>query len=59
MQSISLNPEQFSERGKLIALTRLIPFVERNFDVVELGPKGTGKSHTFVNFPQRHPHLRW
>ncbi len=50
MQSISLNPEQFSERGKLIALTRLIPFVERNFDVVELGPKGTGKSHTFSEF---------
>ncbi|MEJ1922504.1 BREX system Lon protease-like protein BrxL [Microbacterium sp. KHB019] len=47
MQSIGLNPEQFSRRGKLIALTRLIPFVERNFNLVELGPKGTGKSHTF------------
>ena len=47
MQSIGLNPEQFSSRGKLIALTRLIPFVERNFNLVELGPKGTGKSHTF------------
>jgi len=50
MQSIGLNPEQFSERGKLIALTRLIPFVERNYNVVELGPKGTGKSHTFSEF---------
>lgn len=49
-QSIGLNPEQFSERGKLIALTRLIPFVERNYNVVELGPKGTGKSHTFSEF---------
>ena len=47
MQSIGLNPEQFSLRGKLIALTRLIPFVERNYNLVELGPKGTGKSHTF------------
>lgn len=47
MQSIGLNPEQFSRRGKLIALTRLIPFVERNYNLVELGPKGTGKSHTF------------
>ncbi|WP_292826744.1 BREX system Lon protease-like protein BrxL, partial [Microbacterium sp.] len=47
MQSIGLNPEQFSPRGKLIALTRLIPFVERNYNLVELGPKGTGKSHTF------------
>ena len=50
MQSIGLNPEQFNERGKLIALTRLIPFIERNYNVVELGPKGTGKSHTFSEF---------
>lgn len=50
MQSIGLNPEQFDERGKLIALTRLIPFVERNYNLVELGPKGTGKSHTFGEF---------
>jgi ATP-dependent Lon protease len=50
MQSIGLNPEQFNERGKLIALTRLIPFAERNYNVVELGPKGTGKSHTFSEF---------
>ncbi len=49
-QSIGLNPEQFTDRGKLIALTRLIPFVERNYNVVELGPKGTGKSHTFSEF---------
>jgi ATP-dependent Lon protease len=47
MQSIGLEPEEFSRRGKLIALTRLIPFVERNYNLVELGPKGTGKSHTF------------
>ncbi|MBN6778676.1 BREX system Lon protease-like protein BrxL [Pseudoclavibacter alba] len=50
MQSIGLNPDQFNERGKLIALTRLIPFVERNYNMVELGPKGTGKSHTFSEF---------
>ena len=50
MQSIGLNPAQFSKRGKLIALTRLIPFVERNYNLVELGPKGTGKSHTFSEF---------
>jgi len=50
MQSVGLNPGQFNERGKLIALTRLIPFVERNYNVVELGPKGTGKSHTFSEF---------
>lgn len=50
MQSIGLNPEQFNERGKLIALARLVPFVERNYNIVELGPKGTGKSHTFSEF---------
>ncbi|MGO0605866.1 BREX system Lon protease-like protein BrxL [Brevibacterium linens] len=50
MQSIGLNPEQYSDRDKLIALTRLIPFVERNYNLVELGPKGTGKSHTFSEF---------
>lgn len=50
MQSIGLNPEQYNDRGKLVALTRLIPFVERNYNVVELGPKGTGKSHTFSEF---------
>ena len=50
MQSIGLNPEQFTPRGKLIALTRLVPFVERNYNLVELGPKGTGKSHTFSEF---------
>ena len=47
MQSIGLEPEAFSRRDKLIALTRLVPFVERNYNLVELGPKGTGKSHTF------------
>ncbi len=50
VQSIGLNPEQFTPRGKLIALTRLVPFVERNYNLVELGPKGTGKSHTFSEF---------
>jgi ATP-dependent Lon protease len=50
MQSIGLNPEQFNDRDKLIALTRLIPFVERNYNLVELGPKGTGKSHIFSEF---------
>lgn len=50
MQSIGLNPDKFTQRGKLIALTRLIPFVERNYNLVELGPKGTGKSHVFSEF---------
>ncbi len=50
MQSIGFNPEMFGQRGKLLQLMRLIPFVERNYNLVELGPKGTGKSHVFSEF---------
>lgn len=50
MQSIGFNPEMFSKRGKFHQLVRLIPFVERNYNLVELGPKGTGKSHIFSEF---------
>jgi ATP-dependent Lon protease len=50
MQSIGFNPEMFSRRAKFFQLVRLIPFVERNYNLVELGPKGTGKSHTFSEF---------
>lgn len=47
MQSIGLNPEEFTLRSKLIQLARLIPFCENNYNLIELGPKGTGKSHIF------------
>ncbi|THV60836.1 BREX system Lon protease-like protein BrxL [Flagellimonas alvinocaridis] len=47
LQSIGLNPEEFTFRSKLIQLTRLVPFVENNFNLIELGPKGTGKSHIY------------
>ena len=47
MQTIGLNPKEFSRRSKLIQLTRLIPFVENNYNLIELGPKGTGKSHIY------------
>lgn len=47
MQSIGLNPEQFTFRGKLIQLTRMVAFCENNYNLIELGPKGTGKSHIF------------
>jgi len=50
MQSIGFNPEQFSRRGKLLQLLRLIPFCERNYNLLELGPKGTGKSHINSEF---------
>ena len=50
MQSIGFNPDAFSRRAKLLQLMRLIPFVERNYNIIELGPKGTGKSHIYSEF---------
>ena len=50
IQSVGFNPESFGKRSKLLQLIRLIPFCERNFNVIELGPKGTGKSHVYSEF---------
>ncbi|WP_430228642.1 BREX system Lon protease-like protein BrxL [Nitrosomonas communis] len=50
LQSIGLNSEVFGRRSKLIQLIRLIPFCERNYNLIELGPKGTGKSHIYSEF---------
>jgi ATP-dependent Lon protease len=50
MQSIGLDPDAFGRRSKLIQLVRLIPFCERNYNLIELGPKGTGKSHVYSEF---------
>jgi ATP-dependent Lon protease len=47
MQTIGLNPDEFSFRSKLLQLARLVPFTENNYNLIELGPKGTGKSHIY------------
>ena len=47
VQTLGLVPEHFNHRSKLIQFTRLIPFCENNYNFIELGPKGTGKSHIF------------
>lgn len=47
IQTIGFNPDEFTLRSKLIQLSRLIPFCENNYNMIELGPKGTGKSHIF------------
>ena len=47
LRSIGLEPAALSERAQMIALIRMAPFVERNYNLVELGPRGTGKSHLF------------
>ncbi len=50
VQSIGFNPNKFGTRSKLTQLVRLIPFCERNYNLMELGPKGTGKSHIYSEF---------
>ena len=46
-RSIGLESAGLSERQKNALLLRMVPFVERNYNLVELGPRGTGKSHLF------------
>jgi ATP-dependent Lon protease len=50
MRTIGLDPARFSFRLKLHYLTRLIGFVESNYNFIELGPRGTGKSFAFSEF---------
>jgi ATP-dependent Lon protease len=50
MQSMGFNPNMFGRRGKLLTLIRLVPYCERNYNLLELGPKGTGKSHIYAEF---------
>lgn len=50
IQSIGFNSELLGRRSKLTQLIRLIPFCERNYNLIELGPKGTGKSHLYSEF---------
>ena len=50
IQSIGFNPEAFGRRSKILQLVRLIPYCERNYNLIELGPKGTGKSHVYSEF---------
>lgn len=50
IQTIGFNPELLSKRAKMLQIVRLISFCERNYNVIELGPKGTGKSHIYSEF---------
>jgi ATP-dependent Lon protease len=47
IRSIGLEPTKLTPRAQMVTLLRMMPFVERNFNLVELGPRGTGKSHLF------------
>jgi ATP-dependent Lon protease len=47
LRSIGIESVELGDRAKDAFLLRMVPFVERNFNLVELGPRGTGKSHLF------------
>ena len=47
LRSVGFEPGMLSERAQDVLLLRMVPFVERNYNVVELGPRGTGKSHLY------------
>ena len=47
MRSIGMEPDELSYREKWLLLTRMIPLVENNFNLCELGPRSTGKSHLY------------
>ena len=49
IQSIGLDPAKFGKRTKLLLLLRLIPLCERNFNLMNFGPKGTGKSYLYTH----------
>ena len=47
LRSIGIEPNGLSRRQRDALMLRMVPFVERNYNLVELGPRGTGKSHLF------------
>lgn len=47
LRSVGIEPGSLSEKAKNVMFVRMIPFVERNYNLVELGPRGTGKSHLY------------
>lgn len=47
LRSVGMEPEALTERSRDVILLRMLPFLERNYNAVELGPRGTGKSHLY------------
>lgn len=56
LRSIGIESTELSERQKNALMLRMVPFVERNYNLVELGPRGTGKSHLYQQVSP-HAHL--
>jgi len=51
IRSIGLEPAALDERAKRVALLRMVAFVERNYNLVELGPRGTARAICFSRSP--------
>jgi len=51
--SIGFNPLKFDQRTKMLYILRLVPFVEPNYNLIELGPRETGKTYTYRNTSSR------
>ena len=47
IRSVGMEPSSLTEKAKNVLFVRMIPFVERNYNLIELGPRGTGKSHLY------------
>lgn len=47
IRTVGLEPSKLDQRTKLLNLIRLVPMVQRNFNLIELGPRGTGKSYVY------------
>jgi len=47
IRSVGMEPSSMADKAKNVLFVRMIPFVERNYNMVELGPRGTGKSHLY------------
>lgn len=47
IRSVGMEPASLSEKAKNLLFVRMIPFLERNYNMIELGPRGTGKSHLY------------
>ncbi len=47
LRSVGYEPTELSDRQKMHYLLRMVPFIQKNYNLVELGPRGTGKSHIY------------
>jgi ATP-dependent Lon protease len=47
IRSVGMEPTELTEKAKNVLFVRMIPFIERNYNMIELGPRGTGKSHLY------------